>query len=281
MTPIIRCRSVVAYRQRHVKNIASGPPPPPQPVPHLLSPSPPPLLPSPPPHRQTRRHRHARQGPPGSKFSRPSEATHVSVCIISVNWNDYTGGVSSDRHPEEQYFQGLRMPVDFVPTSLVKHYVPRISGGDYWCVTEVVSSVSVKVSTDRAGRSLLPRRWHCSWCCLRVDSAWISLCAQQITSCTPSTGTFGCYGCDVGWTEWACVHLSTDAGLAISFYVPHVLCLTEETASVECPTEKVANITGVSAGLIGVRKHESLAQGIPAGSSKSHSIRDHVSPGCF
>ena len=81
----------------------------------------------------------------------------------------------------------------------------------------------------------------------------VDLSAQQITSCTPSTGTFGCYGCDVGWTEGACVHLSTDAGLAISFYVPHVLCLTEETASVECPTEKVANIIGVSAALIGAR----------------------------
>ena len=34
--------------------------------------------------------------------------------------------------------------------------VPRISGGDYWGVTEVVSSVSIKVSTDRSWRSLPP-----------------------------------------------------------------------------------------------------------------------------
>ena len=79
----------------------------------------------------------------------------------------------------------------------------------------------------------------------------VDLSAQQITSCTPSTDTCGCYGCDDGWTEGAYVHLSTDAGLAHSFYIPHVLCLTEETASMVCPTGKVANIIGVSAELIG------------------------------
>ena len=31
--------------------------------------------------------------------------------------------------------------MDFVPTSLVMQYVPRISGGFYWGVTEVVSAV--------------------------------------------------------------------------------------------------------------------------------------------
>ena len=45
--------------------------------------------------------------------------------------------------------------------------------------------------------------------------------------------------------------MCTDAGVAHSFFVPYVLCLTEETASMVCPTEKVANIIGVSAGLIG------------------------------
>ena len=63
-------------------------------------------------------------------------------------------------------------------------------------------------------------------------------------SCTSSTVTHGSYGCDGGWTEGAYVHLSTDADLAISFYIPCVLCLTEETASMVCPAEKVANIIG-------------------------------------
>merc|ERR1711991_157609 len=67
---------------------------------------------------------------------------------------------------------------------------------------------------------------------------------EQITSCTPSTGTYGCYGCDGGWTEGAYDYLTTVAGLANSFYIPYEQSLTEETATIACPTEKVANITG-------------------------------------
>ena len=75
----------------------------------------------------------------------------------------------------------------------------------------------------------------------------MELSALQITSCTPFTGSYGCYVWDGGWIEGAFVHLSTVAGLASSFYTSFVQCLTEETA----PTEKVANIIGVPAGLIG------------------------------
>ena len=86
------------------------------------------------------------------------EATSVSVCMIAENWYGYTGGVTSDRHPEE----GLRMPVDFVPTSPVKHCVPRISGGVYSGVTEVVSAVKNQVSAAPVWRCLLPRRPYLS-----------------------------------------------------------------------------------------------------------------------
>ena len=60
--------------------------------------------------------------------------------VAADNWNDYTGGITSDRHPKVQFLQGLRMPVDFVPTSPVMQYVPRFSGGVRG-VIEVVSAV--------------------------------------------------------------------------------------------------------------------------------------------
>ena len=47
--PIIRCRTVVAYRQRHVMYIASGPQPPQPPQPTEPSPPPPPFCPRWPP----------------------------------------------------------------------------------------------------------------------------------------------------------------------------------------------------------------------------------------
>eukprot|EP00450_Noctiluca_scintillans_P034621 CAMPEP_0194549774 /NCGR_PEP_ID=MMETSP0253-20130528/95374_1 /TAXON_ID=2966 /ORGANISM="Noctiluca scintillans" /LENGTH=384 /DNA_ID=CAMNT_0039397207 /DNA_START=238 /DNA_END=1391 /DNA_ORIENTATION=- len=149
----------------------------------------------------------------------------------------------SDRHPEEQFKKGLRMPVDFVPTAPVKQYVPRNSGGVNWGVTEVVSAVKNQgqcgscwaFSATQAVESQLV---------LTSGGYRVDLSPQQITSCTPSTGTYGCYGCDGGWTEGAYDYLSTVAGLANSFYIPYEQSLTEETATMACPTEKVANITG-------------------------------------
>ena len=57
------------------------------------------------------------QAPVVSKLSRPSGGSEGDSCHC---WNDYNGDVTSDK-------QGLRMPVDFVPTTLVKQYFPRSS----------------------------------------------------------------------------------------------------------------------------------------------------------
>ena len=86
----------------------------------------------------------------------------------------------------------------------------------------------------------------------------VGLSGQQITSCTPSTGTYGCYGCDGGCTEGAYDYLSTVAGLANSFHIPYEQSLSEETATMACPTEKVDNITGEYQMLQGAYAKEEL-----------------------
>ena len=45
-----------------------------------------------------------------------------------------------------------------MPTEPVTQYVPRV-GGFIWCVTEVVSAVTIRVSVDPAGSSQLLRRF--------------------------------------------------------------------------------------------------------------------------
>ena len=76
-----------------------------------------------------------------SVFAAALEATPASVCGIVENWNDNTGSVTSDRHPEELCLPGRRMSVDFVPTSPAYQYVLRVSGGVIWSVTVVVIAV--------------------------------------------------------------------------------------------------------------------------------------------
>ena len=72
----------------------------------------------------------------------------------------------------------------------------------------------------------------------------IALSPQQITSCAPSTGTYGCQGCNGGFTEGAYEYLKTAPGLANSFYIPYQQSLTESTDTVACPKEKVAAMDG-------------------------------------
>merc|ERR1712072_667388 len=55
----------------------------------------------------------------------------------------------------------------------------------------------------------------------------IDLSPQQITSCAPATGQYGCQGCNCGFTEGAYAYLETVAGLANGFYIPYEQSLTQ------------------------------------------------------
>merc|ERR1712072_1040796 len=72
----------------------------------------------------------------------------------------------------------------------------------------------------------------------------IELAPQQITSSAPSTGTYGCDGCNGGFTEGAYEYVKSVAGLSNSFYIPYAQSLTETSNTVACPTAKVKAIDG-------------------------------------
>lgn len=67
---------------------------------------------------------------------------------------------------------------------------------------------------------------------------------QQIASCAPSTGTYGCQGCNGGFTEGAYEYVKSVAGLANSFYIPYEQSLTQTTPTASCPATKVASMDG-------------------------------------
>merc|ERR1712100_519594 len=72
----------------------------------------------------------------------------------------------------------------------------------------------------------------------------LELSPQQIASCAPSTGTYGCDGCNGGFTEGAYEYLKTVPGLANEFFIPYGQSLTEPSNTLTCPTAKVKSING-------------------------------------
>jgi len=73
----------------------------------------------------------------------------------------------------------------------------------------------------------------------------IELSPQQIVSCTPDTGDWGCFGCSGGWPEGAYGYASSVAGIANSFYMPYEQSLTNGSDGTQaCNTDKVTNIDG-------------------------------------
>merc|ERR1712196_338565 len=80
--------------------------------------------------------------------------------------------------------------------------------------------------------------------CLATGGLHMGLSPQQITSCSPSTGKYGCLGCNGGFTEGAYEYLKTVAGLANEFFIPYQQSLTETTDTVACMTSQVEAIDG-------------------------------------
>merc|ERR1711948_72424 len=71
-----------------------------------------------------------------------------------------------------------------------------------------------------------------------------TLSPQQVASCTPGNGTYGCLGCNGGFTEGAYEYVKSAPGLANSFFIPYEQSLTETQNTKACPTAKVKAITG-------------------------------------
>merc|ERR1712217_385535 len=79
----------------------------------------------------------------------------------------------------------------------------------------------------------------------------ITLSPQQIASCTPDSGAYGCLGCNGGFTEGAYEYVKSAPGLANGFYIPYEQSLTQTENTKACPTAKVDAITGEYAQLSG------------------------------
>jgi len=85
------------------------------------------------------------------------------------------------------------------------------------------------------------------------DEYSIELSPQQITSCTPNTGTYGSDGCQGGFTEGAYEYVKSAPGLTNSFNIGYQQSLVASSATVACSTfeSKIEAIAGADASLSG------------------------------
>ena len=70
----------------------------------------------------------------------------------------------------------------------------------------------------------------------------VDLSPQQIASCAPSTGKYGCMGCNGGFTEGAYEYVKSAKALANSFFIPYGQSLTQSTNTLACPTAKASSM---------------------------------------
>lgn len=158
---------------------------------------------------------------------------------FGINW-------MSDRYENEKYKKGLVKPKDFVPTAPVKVWetAPRKPAGIDWRITTAVTAVKNQGQCGSCWAFSATEAIESQISLMSGAYPRLGLSPQQICSCAPSTGTYGCLGCSGGFTEGAYEYVKSAPGLANDFFIPYGQSLTEETETLKCPTAKVNAING-------------------------------------
>merc|ERR1712110_707362 len=156
------------------------------------------------------------------------------------------------RYEEEKQKKGHLKPKGFVPTAEVKTFsAPRSPESINWRYTEAVTAIKNQGQCGSCWAFSATEAIESQMILGTGGKLAISLAPQQIASCAPSTGTYGCMGCNGGFTEGAYEYVKSAPGLANSFFIPYGQSLTESVATLACPTAKVKQINGEYAQLQG------------------------------
>jgi len=150
----------------------------------------------------------------------------------------------SDRYEHEKHKKGLKKPEGFKPTASVRAYSARKPASIDWRYTEAVTAIKNQGQCGSCWAFSATEAVESQLVLTSGGKLAIDLSPQQIASCAPSTGTYGCLGCQGGFTEGAYEYLKSVAGLANSFYIPYAQSLTAPSTTAACPTAKVAAIDG-------------------------------------
>lgn len=164
---------------------------------------------------------------------------------FGINW-------MSDRKEEEKHKKGLKKSPFFVPTAPVMNFTDNRSPPSInWRDTKAVTPIKNQGQCGSCWAFSATEAIESQTVLASGGKLAIDLSPQQITSCTPNSGTYGCLGCNGGFTEGAYEYVKSAPGLANSFFIPYEQSLTQTTQTKACMSEKVQQIDGMDEQLQG------------------------------
>jgi C1A family cysteine protease len=162
---------------------------------------------------------------------------------------------TSDRKDHEKHAKGHKKPANFVATAPVYEKKTPLVGvkAINWRTTDAVTPIKNQGQCGSCWAFSATEAIESQLALTGGDEYSIELAPQQITSCTPSTGTYGSDGCNGGFTEGAYEYVKSAPGLTNSFNIGYQQSLTAQDATVACSTftDKINSMAGADAQLSG------------------------------
>jgi len=162
---------------------------------------------------------------------------------------------TSDRKEHEKHAKGHKKPANFVATAPEFEKKAPFVGvkAINWRTTDAVTPIKNQGQCGSCWAFSATEAIESQLALTGGDEYSIELAPQQITSCTPSTGTYGSDGCNGGFTEGAYEYVKSAPGLTNSFNIGYQQSLTAQDATVACSTftDKINSMAGADAQLSG------------------------------
>jgi hypothetical protein len=162
---------------------------------------------------------------------------------------------TSDRLDHEKHGKGLKKPSGFIATApLYEKKSPLMNvAAINWRTTDAVTPIKNQGQCGSCWAFSATSAIESQLALVGGDEYSIELSPQQVTSCTPSTGTYGSDGCNGGFSEGAYEYVKSAPGLTNSFNIGYQQSLTETSTTVSCDTFKtqIDSMAGADAQLSG------------------------------
>lgn len=162
---------------------------------------------------------------------------------------------TSDRHEHEKHGKGLVKPANFVATAPVFEKKQAFQGvaAINWRTTDAVTPIKNQGQCGSCWAFSATEAIESQLALSGGDGFSIELSPQQVTSCTPSTGTYGSDGCNGGFSEGAYEYVKSAPGLTNSFNIGYQQALTASSTTVACSTftTQINSMAGADAQLSG------------------------------